>query len=168
MVAYQIGAAQAVAYYSGHCITYVKPHGALSNLSEVEPEVSVAVARAIRAVDASLVFLAIVISEQVRAAETLGIRAVSEIYADRGYNEEGRLIPRGEPGALIEDPDEAAARVLAMVEAGGIITATGTLLKAPVDSVCTHGDSPHAVGMARRVRTRLEAVGVRVAPFAAL
>jgi 5-oxoprolinase (ATP-hydrolysing) subunit A len=165
MVAYQIGAAQAVAYYAGHCISYVKPHGALGNVSEVEREVAGAIARAMRAVDPSLIFLAIAISEQVRAAETLGIRTVSEIYADRGYNEDGRLIPRGKPGALIEDPDEAAARVLAMVEAGGIITASGTLLKTPIASVCTHSDSPHAVEMARRVRARLEAIGVRIASF---
>jgi 5-oxoprolinase (ATP-hydrolysing) subunit A len=167
IVAYQIGAAQALAAYCDHRITYVKPHGALSNIAEAESEVAHAIARAMRAVDPSLTFLAIARSEMVRAAEALNIAAVSEIYADRGYTEEGRLMPRGKPGALIEDADEAADRVLAMVEGGAVITAAGARLTTAIGSICTHGDSPGAVEMARRVRVKLEAAGVNIAPFAA-
>src|SRR5258705_10297870 len=107
LVAYQIGAAQALAAYSDHRITHVKPHGALSNMSEAEREIADAIARAIRAVDPSLVFLTIARSEQVKAAEALNIATVAEIYADRGYTEEGRLMPRNLPGALIEDVEQA-------------------------------------------------------------
>jgi UPF0271 protein len=167
LVAYQIGAAQALAAYSNHSITYVKPHGALSNMSEGEREIADAIARAIRAVNPSLIFLAIARSEHVKAAEALNLAAVAEIYADRGYTEEGRLMPRGRPGALIEDAEEAADRVVAMVQEGAVITHMGTRLKTPIGSICTHGDSPGAVNMARRVRAKLEDVGVKIAPFAA-
>ena len=166
IVAYQIGAAQALAAYAGHRITYVKPHGALSNVSEADRHVSDAIARAMRAVDPSLTFLCIARSEQVKAAEALGLRVVSEIYADRGYTEEGRLIKRGEPGALIDDSEEATERVLAMVESGALITTSGRHLKTPIGSICIHGDSPHAVAMARSLRRRLEAAGVTIAAFA--
>jgi UPF0271 protein len=167
IVAYQIGAAQALAAYCDHRITYVKPHGALSNISEAERDIADAIARAMRAVDPSLMFLAIARSEQVNAADALDIATVAEIYADRGYTEEGRLMERGKPGALIEDADEAADRVLAMVEDGVVITTTGTRLKTSIGSICIHGDSPGAVKMARRVRSKLEAAGVKIAPFAA-
>ncbi len=166
IVAYQIGAALALAAYAGHRITYVKPHGALSNVSEVDRNVSDAIARAMRTIDSSLTFLCIAGSEQVKAAEALGLAAVCEIYADRGYTEQGHLIPRGQPGALIKDSDKAADRVLAMVESGAVITIDGTHLKTPIGSICTHGDSPQAVDMARRLRIRLEAAGVKIAAFA--
>jgi len=96
----------------------------------------------------------------------MGLRIVTEIYADRGYTEVGRLIPRGQAGAMILDPDAAAARVVAMAKTSAIVTAAGTQLPTKIDSVCVHGDSPHAVESAKRVRTRLEEAGFTVAPFA--
>jgi 5-oxoprolinase (ATP-hydrolysing) subunit A len=78
----------------------------------------------------------------------------------------GRLIQRGKPGALIEDSDQATERALAMVECGAIITASGRHLKTPIGSICIHGDSPHAVAMARSLRLRLETDGVTIAAFA--
>jgi UPF0271 protein len=166
-LAYQIGAAQALATYAGHRITYVKTHGALGNIAERDGDVATAVARAVRAVDRSLALLAIPRTEQTRAAEAAGLRPVAEIFADRGFTEEGGLIPRGQPGAMIEDPNEAADRILAMLEAGAVITARGTRLPTPIESICVHGDSPHAVATAEHVRARLEAAGFTVAPFAA-
>ncbi len=166
LVAYQVGAAQALAAYAGHRITYVKTHGALGNIAETDREVANAVARAVRAVDPALYLLAIARSEQTAAGEAANLATVSEIFADRGYTENGHLIPRGQPGALIHDPDEAADRVLAMVEAGAIVTASGVRLPTAIGSVCVHGDSPHAIETARHVRARLEAAGVSVAAFA--
>ena len=101
-----------------------------------------------------------------KAAEALGLKVACEIYADRGYTEEGRLIQRGKPGALIEDSGEATERALAMVESGAIITMSGRRLKTPIGSICIHGDSPHAVAVARSLRLRLEAAGVTIAAFA--
>jgi 5-oxoprolinase (ATP-hydrolysing) subunit A len=166
IVAYQIGAAQALAVYAGHRVTYVKPHGALSNLSEVDRNVSDAIARAVRTIDSTLTFLCIARSEQVKAAEALGLATVCEVYADRGYTEQGRLIPREQPDALIKDSERAAERALVMVESGAVVTAAGTYLKTPIGSICIHSDSPHAIEMARRLRFRLEAAGVRITAFA--
>jgi 5-oxoprolinase (ATP-hydrolysing) subunit A len=166
LVAYQIGAAQALAAYAGHRISYVKPHGALGNIADADRDVAEAIARAVRAVDASLEYLTVALSEQIGAAQRAGLKAVSEIFADRGYTEKGGLIPRGQKGAMIDDPDAAAARVLAMIEAGAVITATGARLKTPIQSVCVHSDSPGAVETARRVRAKLEGAGLTLAPFA--
>ncbi len=166
LVAYQIGAAQALAAYAGTRITYVKCHGALGNLCEVDKPAAEAVGRAIKAVDRSLVWLTIAAGEQVKAAETIGLQGVAEIFADRGYTEEGHLIPRGKPGAMILDPDEAAARMVQMVKEGAIVTASGKRIPTPIGSICVHGDSAHAVESARRVRAGLEAAGVSVRAFA--
>jgi UPF0271 protein len=165
LVAYQIGAAQALASYAGHRITHVNAHGTLGNLSETDKDVADAVARAILAVDRNLAALTIARSEQVRAAERAGLRVFSQIYADRAYTDQGNLVPRSQPGAVIHDGEEAAARVVAMVDAGALITITGARLKTPIDSVCVHGDSPHAITTARTVRQKLEGAGATVAPF---
>jgi len=165
LVAYQIGAAQALASYAGHRITHVNAHGTLANLAETERDVADAMARAICAVDRNLAALTIARSEQVRAAERAGLRAFLQIYADRAYTEQGTLVPRSEPGAVIHDAGEAAKRVVAMVEAGALITVSGARLATPIDSVCVHGDSPHAIDTARTVRQALERAGATVAPF---
>ncbi|MDP4024353.1 5-oxoprolinase subunit PxpA [Methylobacterium sp. NEAU 140] len=165
LVAYQVGAAQALATYAGHRVTYVKTHGALGNIAAEDRAVADAVARAVKAVDPALALLAIALSAQVSAGEAAGLEVVQEIFADRGYTEKGLLIPRSEPGAMITDATEAADRVLAMVESGAIITAQGNTLPTPVRSICVHGDSAHAVATAKAVRARLEGAGVTVAPF---
>ena len=165
LVAYQIGAAQALAASAGHRITYVKAHGALANVAAEERPVADAIARAVRAVDRELALLAIALTAQVPAGEACGLEVHQEIFADRGYTPTGLLIPRSQPGALITDAGEAADRVLRMVEAGAILTADGQTLPTPIRSICVHGDSDHAVATARAVRTRLEGAGVTLAPF---
>ncbi len=165
LIAYQVGAATALAAYAGHRISYVKTHGALGNIACEERAVADAVARAVRAVDRNLPLLSIALTELVAAGEAQGLEVIQEIYADRGYTETGQLIQRGKPGAMIEGAEEAAARVLAMVEAGAVITASGKHLPTPIRSVCVHGDSSHAVATAGRVRAVLEGAGVTVAPF---
>jgi UPF0271 protein len=165
IIAYQLGAAQALATYSGHRITFVKGHGAIGNMTEVDRSVADAVVRAVKAVDPSLIMLTIARSKQVEAAESAGLRFISEIYADRGYGPNGTMIPRGQPGALITDPKEAADRVVAMATENAVITVDGTRLPTEIRSVCVHGDSPHAVGTARLIRQRLEAAGFTIAPF---
>jgi len=165
LVAYQIGAAAALAAYAGHRITYVKTHGALGNIACEERDVADAVARASRAVDPALACLAPALSELIAASEAVGIESFQEIYADRGYTETGQLISRSKPGAMIEDSEEAAERVLKMVQAGAMITASGKHLPTPIDSICVHGDSDHAVATASLVRVRLEQAGIALKPF---
>lgn len=166
LVAYQIGAAAALAAYAGHRITYVKPHGALGNIACEERPVADAIARAVKAVDPSLSLLATALTAQVAAGEAAGLTVRQEIFADRGYTEEGLLVARSLPGAMITDPQEAADRVVAMVSEGAIVTLSGRRLPTAIHSICVHGDSSHAVATARRVRAAIEQAGVRLAPFA--
>jgi 5-oxoprolinase (ATP-hydrolysing) subunit A len=164
-VAYQIGAAQALASLSGHRIAYVKAHGALANLAEKDAGVADALARATRAVDRSLALLAIALSEQTRAGERAGLKIAHEIFADRAYVDDGSLKPRSEAGAVIADCDVALARMRDMLSEGALITHTGKRLPTPIDSICVHGDTTHAVDMARRLRSGLEAQGFSLCAF---
>ena len=128
LIAYQIGAAQALALYAGHRSPMSKTYGALGNIAEEDRDVANAVIRAVKAVDSALAILAGPYGEQTPAAKSMGLRTVAEIYADRGYTEEGRLIPRGQSGAMILDPEAAADRVAAMAKTSAIVTAAGTHL----------------------------------------
>lgn len=166
-LAYQIGAAQAVAAYAGHRITYVKVHGALSNMAMEDPAGARAIARAIKAVDPALRFLAIAGTALQHAGEEAGLAVVREIYADRAYTDAGHLVSRALPGAVLHDAEEAADRVSAMVREGAVIAQSGKRVPVGIDSICVHGDTPGAVAMARAVRAKLEAAGIALKPFAA-
>ncbi|UMY16061.1 5-oxoprolinase subunit PxpA [Methylobacterium organophilum] len=161
-VAYQIGAMQACAALAGHRVSYVKAHGALANLANAEPEIAKAVARAVAGVDRGLALMVMPGLAAERAAESVGLRSLREIYADRAYAEDGQLAPRGTPGAVIHDAEAIAARVLRMVEEGGVLTASGQLLPVGIDTVCVHGDTPGALTAARAVRAGLERAGIAV------
>lgn len=166
LVAYQLGAAMALAAYSSHRISYVKAHGALANIAESDADVAIAIARGVRAVEPSLTLLAIALSEQTRAAERAGLRIADEIYADRAYTKHGRLKPRRESGAVIEDIDMAIDRARMMIAEGALITEDGERLKTSIDSICVHGDTPHAIEMARRLRIALEDANFALRAFA--
>ena len=166
LVAYQVGAAQALAGQAGHKLTYVKPHGALSNVAMVDADTARAVARGVRAAGRDLMFLAIAGTELQRAGEAEGLRTVHEIFADRGYTDDGHLVPRSAQGAVLHDPDAAAARAAAMVAEGAVVALSGKKVPVAIDSICVHGDTPGAVAMARAVRAALEADGVVLRSFA--
>jgi UPF0271 protein len=165
-VAAQTGALIAVAALAGARVSYVKPHGALANVASEDRAVAQAIVRAVRAIG-GLAVLAISGTELEHAARGAGLPVYREIFADRGYTAAGNLVPRSEPGALIEDPAEASTRLLRFLETGRMATADGGSVALGADSICVHGDSPHAVAMARAVRAALEGAGVRVAPFIA-
>ncbi|WP_027167542.1 5-oxoprolinase subunit PxpA [Mesorhizobium sp. WSM3224] len=167
LVAYQVGAAQALSAYAGHPIRYVKAHGALGNLTQTDRGVAEAVTRAVKAVDPGLICLVIALGFQDRIARDAGLTVRSEIFADRAYTEEGFLVSRKLAGAVIHDAEKAAERVVRMVEQGGIETLSGQMLRTPIDSICVHSDTPAAVAIAAHVRRRLEANGVSVRAFAA-
>jgi UPF0271 protein len=164
-VAAQIGALIGIAALVGQPIAYVKPHGALANVAAEEAPVARAIARAVHAVDPRLAVLAISGTVLERVARDTGLAAFSEIFADRGYTAQGTLVPRGTPGAMIEDPAAAADRLLGFFASGTMPTADGGSIALAADSVCIHGDSPHAVAMAQQLRARFEAGGIRIAPF---
>jgi len=161
-VAYQIGAAQALARVAQHEIAYVKAHGALANLAERDAKVAQAIAQAVAKVDPKLTLLAIARSEQGPAAAKAGLKVAQEIFADRAYAEDGSLAPRGEAGAVLHDSGLIVARVLTMLEEGAIVTGSGARLPTRIDSICVHGDTPGAVAIARELRGALEAAGWRL------
>lgn len=165
LVAYQIGAAQALSRYAGHPITYVKAHGALGNLTQTDEAVAKAIARAIKAVDPSLTCMTFAGAAMERVASEMGLAVRREVFADRAYTEEGNLVHRSVPGAVLHDGDEAAARMLRMVRAGAIETISGKLLPVQIDTICVHSDTPGAIQMAARVRSTLEGAGIVVKSF---
>lgn len=165
LIAYQIGAAQAVSTYVGHPVRYIKIHGALGNLCITDADIATAVCRAIKAVDPTLVCLAVALGQQFRIASDMGLTVRSEIFADRAYTPEGFLVPRKLPGAVIHDAQEAAARVVRMVKSGGIELQSGEILLTPIDSICVHSDTPAAVNIASSVRKALEVDGIQIKSF---
>lgn len=165
LIAYQIGAADALARYAGHRITYVKAHGALGNLTQTDEEVAMAIARAIKLVNPELICMTFSGAVMERVCRDLGLRVRSEVFADRAYDEEGHLLPRKVPGAVLHDAGYAAARMLRMIQAGAIETISGRMLKVPIDTICVHSDTPGAIDMAARVRNTLEQAGVVVKAF---
>jgi len=167
MAAAQIGALLAVGALAGIKVRYVKAHGALGNLAADQRPVADAIARATRAVAPELALLAISGTELEPAGRAAGLEVFSEIFADRSYLPNGRLTPRSRPDAMIEDAEVAAARLIRYLETGLMPTLGGPEIPLAAHSICVHGDSPHAVGMARVVRKRLAAVGVEIRPFLA-
>jgi UPF0271 protein len=165
LVAYQIGAAQALSRYAGHPITHVKAHGALGNLAQTDAGVAGAVTRAIKAVDPSLICLAIALGHQERIAREAGLVVKSEIFADRAYAEDGSLVARKIAGAVIHDPHLAAARVVRMVTAGAIETLSGKSIPTRIDSICVHSDTPAAIRIAGEVRKALASAGFEIRSF---
>lgn len=165
LVAYQTGALCAVASLAGHKVTHVKAHGALSNAACSDALIASAIAAAIKAVDANLAFMVLPRTELARAAERSGLRPIHEIYADRAYQDDAQLVSRSQPGAVLHDVDEIATRAVRMVSEQAIVTASGKTIATPVDSICVHGDTPGAVGIARSVRAALDRAGVKISGF---
>ena len=165
LVAYQIGALQAVAGLAGHAVTHVKAHGALSNVGCVDDMTARAIAAAIKAVDRNLIFVVLPNSALVRAGDAAGLRMVSEVFADRAYEDDASLMSRKKPGAVLHDANAIAARVVRMVQERAIFAASGKVIKVPVDTVCIHSDTPGAVEIAKTIRAALDAAGIAVAPF---
>lgn len=166
LIAYQVGAAMALAAYAGHKISYVKVHGALSQAATEDETIARAVTRAVRIVEPRLGFLAIAATPLETAAEAEGLPVAREIYADRAYGDDGRLLARSLPGAVLHEPSEVAERVLAMVGEGAVIAQSGKRILTAIQSICVHGDSPNAVAMATAVRARLETEGYALRPIA--
>jgi UPF0271 protein len=165
MVAAQVGALAGVAALAGTQVRYVKPHGALGNLAADDRAVADAIVAAVTALPGHLAILAISGTELEIAARAAGAQVFSEVFADRAYLPNGRLVPRSRPGAVLHDAEAAAARLIGFIESGRMPVMDGDPVPLAVQSICVHGDSPGAVQMARVVRQRLEAAGVTVAPF---
>lgn len=164
-ILYQIGALEAMCRAAGSRVAYVKPHGALYNTAVHHEQHAQAVVEAVSAYDPGLPILGLPGSALLRQAREAGLTAVPEAFADRGYTPAGTLVSRREPGALLHDPTEVAARMVRLVTDALITAADGTDVAVRARSICTHGDSPGAVDMARAVRAALIEAGVTVRSF---
>jgi UPF0271 protein len=165
-VLYQLAALDGIARTVGSAVTYVKPHGALYNAVVHHETQADAVVRAVADYPRVLAVVGLPGSALLTAATTAGLRVVREAFADRGYTAAGTLVPRSEPGAMLDDPQVVAARVLRLVQQGHVTAADGTEVDLEADSVCVHGDSPGAVAMAQAVRNALSEAGIRLGAFA--
>ena len=165
LLIYQIGALAGIAQAEGGRLTHVKPHGALNNLACEDAALANSVVAAIRSLDPSLILLAPALSELALAGAAAGLRVAAEIFADRAYTELGRLVPRNQPGAVLHGADECVAHVLRMLEAGGIVSRGGQVIRTDFHSICVHGDDPYAVAAAAAVRAGLLGAGVSLGPL---
>jgi UPF0271 protein len=165
LVAYQIGALQAVAALAGYKVAHVKAHGALSNVACEDDMTARAIASAIKAVDRNLKFVVLANSRLVTAGEAAGLPLVHEVFADRAYEDDATLVSRRKPGAVLHDTAEIAQRVVRMVQDRAVVSVSGKTIKVQLDTVCIHGDTPGAVEIARAVRQALKDSGIEVRPF---
>lgn len=164
-VAYQIGALEVFARAAGTRVSYVKPHGALYNRCVHDEEQAAAVVAGVLLADATLPVLGLPGSRLLEAARKAGLEAVTEAFADRAYTEEGTLVPRGQEGAVVTDPEAVVERSLGLARDHAVTARSGARIAVEARSLCLHGDTPGAVELARRVRECLESSGVRVEAF---
>ncbi|WP_420405123.1 LamB/YcsF family protein [Nisaea sp.] len=165
MIAYQVGALQAMAAMHGLKVTHMKPHGALNNMASEDRNLAEAIVRATTAVDPTIILLATTGSELFKAGESLGAPTASEVFADRTYDGAGNLTSRKRDDAMIRDPDRAVEHVLRMVETGRVRSTDGVEVPVIVHSICVHGDEPTGPAIAGAVRKALEARGIEVVPL---
>ncbi|WDV50294.1 LamB/YcsF family protein [Streptomyces coeruleorubidus] len=165
-VAYQIGALEVFARAAGARVAYVKPHGALYNRVVRDEEQAAAVVDGVLLADATLPVLGLPGSRLLELAGKAGLPVVTEAFADRAYTDAGTLVRRTVEGAVVTDPDTVVERSLSLAGSGEVVSHSGTRIEVRARSLCLHGDTPGAVELARRVRERLEASGVRVEAFA--
>jgi UPF0271 protein len=164
-VLYQLGALEAFTRAAGDRVRYLKPHGALYNTVIRDEAQARAIVAALLAYDESLPVLTLPGSALARLAHEAGVPVIAEAFADRGYLADGTLQPRGEPGAVLDDPAIIAARAVRMVQAGEVAATDGSTLAITAQSLCVHGDTPGAVAIAQAVRRALTDNGVVLASF---
>ena len=166
MVAYQIGALQAMAAYAGLKVTHLKAHGALNNMAAEDESYALAIGRAIKAVDRDIIYVALSGSQMEKAALKLELRLAREGFPDRKYDDDGNLASRTIAGTVLKDPKAAGESAVRMVRDGEVVSVNGKRVKVRVDTLCVHGDEPTSILVAGGVRSALEQAGVAVVPLA--
>ncbi|WP_339190098.1 5-oxoprolinase subunit PxpA [Paenibacillus sp. FSL R5-0490] len=162
MVVYQIGALDAFVRANGGRMHHVKPHGALYNMAVEDAKLAEGIAEAIYQVQPDLYLYGLAGSELIHAADSIGLRSVSEVFADRTYGTDGKLTPRSQAGALIEESGQAIAQVLRMVKDEVVVSTDGTLVPIKAETVCIHGDGSNALAFAQEIRQVLESEGIKL------
>ena len=164
-IQYQLGALAAFAKAAGMKLQHVKPHGAFYNMAAVDEKLAIAICEGIYEFDPDLIILGLANSAHIAAAKKVGLKAASEVFADRGYMNDGTLVPRKLPGAMVHDRQTAIERTIRMVKEGVVESIEGKLVPIQADSICVHGDNPDAIGFVKEIRERLLAEGVQVVPM---
>ncbi|ULQ49894.1 LamB/YcsF family protein [Liquorilactobacillus nagelii] len=163
LVTYQVGALQA--FTSKHRLHHVKPHGALYNLAASNHQLAVAICRGIQQVDPQLPLYGLAGSELIKAAAEVDLPVAQEVFGDRNYLPDGRLVPRSQSDAVITDPKLIAQRVVQMVKKRTITTTDGSEIKIDPDTVCVHGDNQQALAIVKQLRQTLTQAGIDLQPF---
>lgn len=164
-ILYQVGALDGIVRAAGGELAHVKPHGALYNQAARNPALARCIAQAIHDFNPRLQVMGLAGSPMIGALRAAGLVALEEGFADRRYDANGRLVARGQPGALIEDVDAMLSQALSLVSDGAVVAADGSTCRMHVDTLCLHGDGAHAPEFARALRAGLERAGISVAPF---
>lgn len=165
MLIYQIGALAGMARAEGGRLTHVKPHGALSNMACEDANLARSVVAAIESFDSELILLAPALSKLALAGAVAGLRVADEVFADRAYTDTGQLAPRSQHGALLDSADACVAHVRRLLEAGGIVSQGGQVIRTDFQSICVHGDGAQAVAAATAIRAALLADGIALVPL---
>ena len=165
---YQLGALAAIAAAAGGRIAHLKPHGALYNQAARDRVLAKAIVDAAREFDPTIAVFGLAGGKLVEQARSAGLIAVEEAFADRGYLADGSLVPRSQPGALIEDEDQMIERTLVMIRDKRVRTIDGSWCALNAQTLCLHGDGAHALAFARRIRTTLDADNIEVRALSAV
>jgi len=161
-IKYQLGALWAFTESYGMKIQHVKPHGAIYNMAAVDEKLAIAMCEAVYEVDKDIIFMGLAGSKMITAAEKVGLKAASEVFADRAYNDDGTLVSRKLPGSMIKDKDLAIKRVVRMIKEGKVETINGNDIDIKADSVCVHGDNPKALEFVKNIRETLISEGITI------
>jgi UPF0271 protein len=164
-VAYQLGAAQAMARAAGGRVRHLKLHGALSNMASEDAALARVCYEAALKVQPDLVIMVLASTAMEQVVRDLGCAWAGEIFADRAYADDATLVDRREPGAVLHDPAVISDRILSMLREGAIIAESGKRIPCRIDTICLHGDTAGALAIARGLRRDLEAAGVTIAPL---
>ena len=167
LVLYQVSALEGFVGSRGSLLSHVKPHGALYHAAARSPEVARAIADGVRRAGSNLILVGQAGSLLLDAGREAGLEVAAEAFADRRYKPDGTLVPRGETGALLTDPEEAAEQAERLAGEGFVLADDGSRVAIEADTICLHGDTPGAAAIARRVRERLQQKGIRIAPLEA-
>jgi UPF0271 protein len=154
-VLYQAGALKAFVKAAGTTLHHVKPHGALYNQAAKDMKLARGIARAVKDLGPEVILYGLAGSCMIDAAKELNVPVWQEVFADRKYTEEGFLVPRSQAGAVIEDESEALNQAIDMSRNGKVIAIDGSEIKIQADTLCIHGDNPHAVEFAKKIKAAL-------------
>lgn len=164
-VLYQVAALAGIAAAQGVALQHVKAHGALYNMACRDRALADAIARAVAALDRTLILFGLPNSELIRAGEAAGLRTAAEVFADRAYDPDGSLTARSKPGSVIHDTASVVSRAVKMVRDKEVVATDGSTIVLQADTICLHGDTPGAAEHARAVRRGLEAAGIEIRPL---